>query len=363
MLARAAARRQALRLSQHAAEQIQLQWLCPALARPNAVTTQKRTTTSRPISKQFPRSQSIQTRRLATAAPINEDFDGGDEYLPFAYEKHHAALYDTKDSLSPIPLSQLLYLDSTTSLPSERLDNHSNKDVRGNSLEIEATLDACLQVQQWDRAFTLLGQLRRMYVSDSSKLQEAYNRVLEAMVFDLIWNRNTQNADKVNTWVEVEMRKAGVDPNAQTFALKIKAALATLDGTKRNRTVRRYWEMAKEYQFENQVASLRNILTDNDLGKLTEICPIKIDFELYDEQMVEDNIIEQIEVQQNLLSTPKLQESVRETEQKGLGLISLKRALNSFSDPQEKTTISLQPGETLEQAITRFRQLMLGRYK
>lgn len=194
-------------------------------------------------------------------------------------------------------------------------------------MEVEATLDACLQIHRWDRATAVLAQLRVIYQGNTQQLQRVYNKVLEAMVFDHIWNRSSDNVSTINSWVEKTMSRAGVPPNAQTYALKIKAAISTLQGRQRDRTVRRYWEMAKERSVDGEVASLREILSDNDLGKLSEISPLEADMEWVEDEAEENNIA----VQGDVVAQRALP-AVRETDQKGLGMVSLKQSLSLFSD-------------------------------
>ena len=230
-----------------------------------------------------------------------------------------------------IDLSNILIIDNTIALPPVRLKNNRlyGMEIRGDADEVEATLEACLLVQRWDRAFALLRQLSFIYQSGSPTLLTAYNRCLEAMVQDMLFDRNRKNVDRINRWVEVDMKNAGVEPDARTYALKIKAAMATLDGYKRDRTVRRYWELAKQYDLESEVARLRDILSDNDLGKLTEICPMNLDFELRTDVGAE---YEPTEMPSNTTVAEETLIEIREMSQKGLGLSSLKKSLSLFSE-------------------------------
>lgn len=231
-------------------------------------------------------------------------------------------------------LSHILLLDHTTALgptytgAGTKLEKSN---VRGTSYEIEATLDAYLQIKQWDRSMKLLRQLSEIYAEDVQQLQRLYNKVLDAMVFDHIWNRSTDNISEINGWVDGVMKKAKVPPNAETFALKIKAAMATLQGSRRDRTVRRYWNMAKEYNVDWEVASLRDILSDSDLGKLSEISPLQYEYEP-EEMQAEDNIA----VSEGIISQPNLPE-VLQTPQKGLGMYALRQSLSLFNNDSRDT--------------------------
>lgn len=250
-------------------------------------------------------------------------------------------------------------IDSTTSANSPSVSCiKSNKYLGGNSEEIEATLEACLRVHRWDRAMTLLEQLRAIHDGDVAELQRVYNKVLEAIVFDHIWNRSQENIHRINGWVENDMKKAAVIPNAETFALKIKAAMSTLDGRRRLRTVRRYWDMAKRYNIDWEVASKREILSDSDLGKLSEISPLEHEVDTVDDGILDDSFA----VQQDVVAEAALP-SVRETEQKGLGLPSLRKSLSVLNDPAQLADWenAKQADLDVRQQLAQQRQIQLER--
>lgn len=252
-------------------------------------------------------------------------------------------------------------IDNTAAMnneASERVRKHGY--IRGNFGEVEATLDACLQIHRWERALVILEQLRAIYDGRESELQRLYNKVLEAMVTDHICNNSSENIVTINTWVERYMQKAGVAPNAQTFALKIKAAMATLSGNKRDRTVLRYWDMAKEHGVNWEVASLREILSDNDLGKLSEISPLEIDFDAAHDIGAED--AEEIAVRDDVVSQRALPRAT-ETAQKGLGMVALKKSLSLFDDANHLSEWDDVKDDSAEvrEAYAQQRQLRLER--
>ncbi|KIW81869.1 hypothetical protein Z517_04895 [Fonsecaea pedrosoi CBS 271.37] len=335
----------ALQYVQQAAERIQLPWLCPALAQTYTARQRHRSITTRPTvsrSKTLP-APITQSRHLASPASAHENFDRGDDYIPFTYGNREYPTSrnpqrNSRSDLSPFDLSQILMLDAAD-LVEDYPENHAGNNKLRNIDEIEATLDACLQVHRWDRAFTLLSQLSLFCQNNPSRLRNSFNRVLAAMVDDVIWSRTADHEKRINEWIEVHMRKADLEPDAHTFALKLKVALETLVGSKRDRTVRRYWEMTKRYQLESKVLSLRDVLDDRDLGRLSEICTIEVSTRL-PEQVTDIAPLDSVQVG----SVGKEQVHVRETEQKGLGLSSLKRSLSLFTEPTE-TTVEARSAE------------------
>lgn len=298
-----------------------------------------------------------QWRNLASPATVPEDFDQNEDYIPFTYHPQEYSITQSpprtlSSGLSPFDLSQILILESAAELPDEY--NGTSHVVGSNRLrnidEIEATLDACLQVQRWDRAFALLSQLGLFCQNNPTRLRSSYNRVLTAMVDDLAKNRNLEHEIRINEWIEVHMRKAGLEPDAHTFALRLKVALESLVGSKRDRTVRRYWDMTMRYEMESKVLSLRDILDDRDLGRLSQICPLEMPPQRSDTHLVPStyNTIAEHD------PSSKDQFQVLETEQKGLGLSSLRRSLQLFTERTEET-LEMNSEEVV--VTTRQRQL------
>ena len=354
MLTRAARRRDALRYAQQAAEQIQLPWLCPAVSRTSFTCNKPRPIARRRATAHSFSSRTVsQTRSLASAAPPRDTFTRDDDFVPFhtsnsrlpyANSQAHDRDLLSHSSLQPLDLKQIIQLDNTTKeAPTEDLKGFKFLESRGTAEEVESTIEVCLKLQRFNRAIILLQHLHNVYKPSSDRLLRMYNLCLQAMVLNLIIFRNGHNVETINSWVEVEMSRAGLEPDARTYALKIKAALSTLSGSRRERTVRRYWELAKKYNFESEVAGLRDILDDHDLGRLTEICPLTLNFELDQGTESEDRI----EIIPQLSKSNKPLDEVKEAEQKGLGLSSLRETLAMFSDV-ESQNMQPRPEESSE---------------
>lgn len=227
-------------------------------------------------------------------------------------------------------LSQLLLVDPTR-LYQDQIDAQNGYGRTKNINEIESTLDACLEVHRWDRSLALLSQLRHLHQYNPARLLNCFNRVLMAMAYDLIWNRNIEHEKVINEWIEVHMRRANLEPDAQTFALKLKVALETMVGPKQERTIRRYWDMTARYQLQGMVLGMRDILDDKDLGRLSEIC--RIDITAPSSEPITDAFTTETRIETD--NSDEL--NIRETEQKGLGLSSLKQSLSVFK-AQSQTT-------------------------
>ncbi|RMZ86507.1 hypothetical protein DV736_g6269, partial [Chaetothyriales sp. CBS 134916] len=337
MLTRAARRRHTVRYLQHVADSLQLPFLCPAIAqthvrhRPHASIASRQSSPSDAFSSPsfYPSNLPIARRR----PPITS-------------------------SIPPWDPSSFLHIDYTTALPPEQLNTNQviGIDLRGNAIEVEHHLEACLHLRKWPRAFANLRQLALLYCDNREKLRFLYNRTLAHMVDDLIDNGSPENEQTISQWIDREMKRVGLEPNAYTFALVIKAALSSPDGSKRERTVRRYWYMAKRDNIQSQVGGLREILNERDLGAISSICPLEVDdIDLKDAKAdTEPDII----LAQDVVAQ-KRSVDIKEMEQKGLGLVSLRHTLALFSDTQDQSQLqAITDGvEKEEHAVHRQRRL------
>jgi DNA-directed RNA polymerase, mitochondrial len=141
--------------------------------------------------------------------------------------------------------------------------------IGGDATEMLANLDASMRVGRFDRAASLLRRLAEFYPFHSPEYLELNNRYLQAMVSHMIVTRQNELVWALQKWFEVDMPRGGVRPNATTYAVMIRMALRMLHGTKRDRTVRRYWEMAKSTGVEEVLAL--PILSELELGELSKV--------------------------------------------------------------------------------------------
>ncbi|RMZ82431.1 hypothetical protein DV737_g2094, partial [Chaetothyriales sp. CBS 132003] len=348
MLTRAARRRHTVRYLQHVADCLQLPFLCPAIA-----STHVR---HRPHASIAGRQSSPSAARAPAAPATHAAFSSPSFYpsgLPIAQRRP-----STTPSISPWDPASFLYIDITTASAPEQLNTNqvAGTELRGNAIEVQHHLEACLHLRKWPRAFANLRQLALLYCGNREKLRFLYNRTLAHMVDDLIDNHSPENEQTISQWIEREMKRADLEPNAYTFALVIKAALSSRDRSKRERTVRRYWYMAKRDNLQSEVGGLRDILNERDLGAISSICPLEIDdidFKDAKADTEPDIILAQDVVAQRRSA------DIKEMEQKGLGLVSLRQTLALFSDTKDQSRLhaTTDPVERDEHAVCRQRRL------
>lgn len=136
--------------------------------------------------------------------------------------------------------------------------------------EMLANLDICLKVGQFEQAASIISRVKVYYAEDPRGYLDLNNRYLEAMVSNMIVTRQHQLIWPLQRWLEVDMHIGNVKPDANTYAIMVKMALRMLYGSKRDRTVRRYWELAKAENMEGEVLA-SPILSELELGELSEV--------------------------------------------------------------------------------------------
>ena len=368
MLTRAARRRQNLRYVQHVADQLQLPFLCPTLAR-NPVHIQQRSTVTRPTPSRSKTAPSIvtQSRHLASAAPTPDPFDRDGDFTDRAsYSTHDPPISQRRTqelpAWQPWDLADIIRIDRSTVSPPNRSNTNQviGNDIRGNVIEVERNLEACLLLKKWDRAISGLVQLKMLYHTDVERLRFQHNRVLACMADDFLDTQNSDNEERITQWIERDMKRADLEPDAYTFALVIKIALASVGKSKRDRTVRRYWDMAKRYDLQSEVGSLRAILTERDLGLISEICPLELGH-LNDTVFSFESLHDPaIDLTEDVLSK-KAELQLLEMDQKGLGMSSLKHTLSLFSDAEHRHQLRSEHDPDTQDQLAEKRQRRLER--
>ncbi|KAL4806280.1 hypothetical protein BDV18DRAFT_139120 [Aspergillus unguis] len=221
--------------------------------------------------------------------------------------------------------------------------------IGGDEEEMMVNLDLCLRHAQFERASNLINKLREFHPIGSESYRDMHNQLLQAMVSHAISTNDFSLTQQVQRWFEVDMPWGGVQPDATTFAIMIKMSLRIYYGGKRDRAVRRYWQRAKQAQVEEDVLA-DPVLTDRELGELSEICS-------WDLQRV---AIASMEVRDERAAGDQSPE-VRPTDQKGLGLSSLKESMSSFAEAPLPMKIDVEDIESKElYDIRRQEQLESG---
>ncbi|KAJ5242666.1 uncharacterized protein N7469_000993 [Penicillium citrinum] len=275
------------------------------IARPTPVTISQ--PSSIPERRRRPSFQS--QRNLATATD-SSTFEHN-SYMPISDA--------SMNRISGVDTSSLVIIDQVPQTEAKVF--RKIRGMGGDEDEMLANFDMSLKVGRFDRASSLIGRLKSYHPAGSPQHLSLHNRYMKEMVSYMIANRQHELIMPLQKWFESDMPAAGVKPDATTFAIMIRMALRMLDGPKRDRSVRRYWNFAKQADLHEDMLAVE-ILTDLDLGELSRICfsdlyEPALDIPIAEESATEpkDNIAE-----------------VLAAEQKGHGLSSLKESMSLFTD-------------------------------
>ncbi|KAJ5200412.1 DNA-directed RNA polymerase phage-type [Penicillium cf. griseofulvum] len=250
-------------------------------------------------------------RHLATAA----DHSSIDGHSPDTYDPFMHMPFESFDT------SSLIILDSTPQSQSKVFRRRHG--IGGDEMEMKANLELSLKIGEFERASSLIGRLGHYHPPGSDEYLLIHNRFMKQMVSYMILNRQHDMVLPLQKWFEVDMPAGGVTPDAISFAIMIRMALRMLHGSKRDRTVRRYWELAQNAGLEEELVGVE-VLEDSDVGELSKICSSDM-LDLVSKYM---ELSETTELPSAIVDdTPQVQAA----DQRGLGLASLKQSLSLFS--------------------------------
>ncbi|RAL14983.1 DNA-directed RNA polymerase [Aspergillus homomorphus CBS 101889] len=304
---------------------------------------------SSPNSPERSRRPSLSSNRsLATAAEQSALTQGS--YIPFENPSSHESpafsgenYFDQKLSpfFRPLPRgfdpSSLIIVNEA--LQTKPKVQRKVRGLGGDLDEMLANFDISLRLQQYERSASLLNRLKGCYPSGSSEYLTLCNRHLNAVVTHMSVTRQHELVSACQRFFEGELEANDVKPDGTTYAIMIRMCLRMFHDSKRDRTVRRYWEMAKRESLEEEVLSA-SILTEMDLGELSQICSADL-------QRVAMGDLKPDTAGDGAQSEIA---NIKAVEQKGLGLSSLQESLGIFSDPS-RVPMSMSLEGTAEEQL------------
>lgn len=332
MLPRAARRRSAFQHLRLSSEQLPLPWLCPSIVRHHTqLSRPEKTSISSQSSSQSTtsslrrrRSFSQSIRNLATTADAPSLLNDNSTNIPFDSIRYPNA---SRDSWASPLLGKSLYSEPAILIQESQLvTSPSLKRSRGIGGSLEnmlAKFSVALKTRDVNTAARVLERLAQFYDDDNPLFVDVHNQYLEVVVADMIANQSAENALKkamsLQAWFEVKLPKGKIKSDPRTLAIMLRMSLRMFQGSRRDRTVRRYWNMVQRSSCEVEVLSMSDLLTERDLGEISQICPTEVP---------------KFDPEPELISAPgevvAAVDEVLETHQKGLGLLSLKKTLSIF---------------------------------
>lgn len=132
--------------------------------------------------------------------------------------------------------------------------------------------DACIRVGKLDRASLVLKRINLVGILSPEERILLHNRYLQASLQYMRTNPDRQRAEQLHKWYELQIRNKSLPHTAETIACMLKASLLSERGSRLTRLVTRYMNMAPG-EAGLVVLSMDDILSDQDLAVITEICP------------------------------------------------------------------------------------------
>ncbi|KAI8661379.1 DNA-directed RNA polymerase [Fusarium keratoplasticum] len=215
------------------------------------------------------------------------------------------------------------------------------KGIPSEAEEMLPVFDACINVGRLERAALILKRMNVTGVLPGEHRIMLHNQYLRASLDQMRMNPDRKQAEQLHKWYELQIRNQDMPQTAETIACMLKASLLSERGTRLERLINRYMSMAPG-EAGLRVLSMADILTDQDLGIITEICPTySFAPESEDSDYVtmvsedqdfaaEEGLEEELDAQQ-AESFPE----VRPTPQRGDGLQTLKSALSLMHELQD----------------------------
>ena len=256
--------------------------------------------------------------------------------MPWGVSRERDGIASTISELRPWDAVSALVIPE--SIESGRM--HRFRGMGGDSVEILQNLHASLRVGRFDRAANLVLRLKNSMPHDDPQLRIICNEYLRGLVNRLRDGKDT-TYQSIQQWFEVDMKAFGIEPDATSYTLMVKACMMSLTGSKQERTLRRYLALAQEagHDVWAQVISSGEF-SGMEWSSLVKLQPQQLNpipFEL------EEEFREEIEnksdkkpapVLTNYTETPiEALPEARAMEQKGLGLQTLKKSLSIFYPP------------------------------
>ena len=214
----------------------------------------------------------------------------------------------------------------------------------GELIDLQQNLYACVQVGRMDRAATLVRRIANIYHHTAPHVHDAHQRYLSGCLDSLLRSPSLEKLTTMQKWLELDMRARNVPIDHGVIATMVKATMATLVGSRLDRTVRRYITFARELGEETYYNTLSSsIFTAAEINKILKLFPQE--FDAPSEELSEADMAELEEAQkgahiipsfadsrdpQNLMNFEPLPE-LNSVEQKGLGLDTLKQSLASLT--------------------------------
>lgn len=279
-------------------------------------------------------------RTLATAVDGSSLFAQG-PFEPISSSHSPLPSFDTPASspyyeLRPFNVSQALKIDDPA--PSIQRLRMNRQGISGDVEELIAVFNACLQVHKLDRAQLVLKRLGQFDEFPQEQLIMLHNLYLRTSLDQMRMSPDKTALEELHKWYELQIRRSGLPQTAETIACMLKASILSQRGARLSRSVARYMGMAPG-DAGLEVLSMADILSDQDLAVITEICPTYNVVVEEDATAAEaDAAIHQHQSSNDIAASEM--PDVMPTPQKGLSLKLVQQTLSLFDEIPQGCDIS-----------------------
>ena len=235
--------------------------------------------------------------------------------------------------------------------------------MSGDVAELQQSLYACVQVGRLDRAAVLARRLSHLFVSTAPEVFDAHSRYMCGMLESLLRAPSRDKFTAMQRWLELEIRARSVPIDSSIVAVMIKGSFCVLDGTRLERTLRRYFRYAQDLGPTVEQETLSSeMFTEAEWCRLIRLMPQRFSAPLehvpapepLPESRLEDSGPPSTDphIHGSLGTTADSSPDVKETDLKGHGLKSVRRALVSLTSHAKEALTSFES----EESATRIRQ-------
>jgi DNA-directed RNA polymerase len=206
--------------------------------------------------------------------------------------------------------------------------------LANNVNDLVQSLHTCLRVERFERARLVIEKVRSRCSKDSFEVQHVHHAYLEASLAqiesDKASNMRAANYEALRDWFENDLVQHEYPIDSQMLIVMMRAALNSLKGPKQERAVRRYVGIA-EASGSGMLDEIceADDFTDDEFLRIGPFLPTSKSRSI--EQPAETNELPFLDP--TVRSMPELTDipAVLEVTQKGMGLASLKQALDTAS--------------------------------
>ncbi|KAI1353747.1 DNA-directed RNA polymerase [Xylaria sp. FL0043] len=267
-----------------------------------------------------------------------------------AYRPLATAVGDYMQSPSPPPLYHLRAFDPTATIhvkvqedvtPRIRL---SRTGIPGGVDEMVSVFDACLDVNKLERAAMVLERFGSMGGLPYAELISLHNQYLRAGIDRALDQPESQWAQSLHQWFEVQIRGKDIPHTPETIACMLKISLLSARGPELDQLVTRYLDMLPEESILSILDA--GVLTQQDFGTIasiysstSDIMMDELDSIVAESQAEEASSVPADALESDSTSVPE----VLAVPQKGLGLKTLRGVLSFFDqiEGQDLTKLTI----------------------